>query len=172
MEHLPNETLIYIFSFITRRRDIAGVSLVSHRWNMLVFAKLYHTLYLGQQTDADLIAERILSEPEDESLDSLRISSVLRRLYIDPARYGAEGEASTFPKEVISKLVHLEHLSWTFIEPPKCRITPTFKHHCPNLRSVELKIIYGSFGGNSEFQILSAHVEPTHPYLFYRGAPL
>ncbi|KAF8607042.1 hypothetical protein BDV93DRAFT_332663 [Ceratobasidium sp. AG-I] len=150
MERLPNETLMHVFSCVSRRRDLALASLVCYNWNVLAFAYLYHTLHLGRQIDVDSIAERILSEPEDNTLNSHRISSVLRCLTIDPIRYEPGGQAQSFPKQAVSKLVHLEHLSWSFLESPQSRFMPAFRYHCPNIRSVELKMMNGDLGGQGE----------------------
>ena len=151
MEYLPNETLIHIFSFITRRRDLALVSLVCRHWNTLAFADLYCTLYLERQADVDLISKRILAKPKDKTLNSHCISSALRHLTIDPLRYTGGEPAKSFPKKAVFKLANLEHLAWTFVQSPKSHITPVFRDHCPNLRSVELKILYGDYRAHGEF---------------------
>ncbi|KAF8607038.1 hypothetical protein BDV93DRAFT_542618 [Ceratobasidium sp. AG-I] len=156
MERVPNEVLIHLFSVVTRRRDLAHVSLVCRRWNILAFADLYRTLYLGQQRHVDSIAQRIRSEFESGSSVSLHISHVLRRLIIDPARYEEdeeeEGEWSHFfSEQVISKLVHLEYLSWDAPRPPQPRTTLAFTEHCLQLRSVELKIRGFSLSEDADF---------------------
>ncbi|KAF8607044.1 hypothetical protein BDV93DRAFT_332739 [Ceratobasidium sp. AG-I] len=146
MEGIPNEALIHVFSFFTRRRELALISLVCRHWNMLAFAGLYHTLYLGRQTDVESISDRILSETENET--PLSVCRVLRRFIFDPIRYQGKGEAQSFPEEAISKLVHLEHLSWDFLEPPQSYIMLAFRDHCPDLRSLEIKVRHDIFAGD------------------------
>lgn len=138
MESIPDEVLIHIFFFITRRRELAHVSLVCRHWNTLAFAELYRTLYLMRQIDVESISERILFESEYEASASLRISTVLRCLIAGPIY--REGNPQHFSKQVISKLVHLEHLTWDDPESLQPCNMLTYKQHCPNLRSVALRI--------------------------------
>ena len=161
MERIPNEVLIHVFYFVTRKQELALISLVCRHWNMFAFACLYHTLYLGRQSDVESISERIMSETQNGAL--LSISLVLRRFIFDPIRYRGRGEARSFPEQAISKLVHLEHLSWDFLEIPESHMMPAFRDHCPNLRSVEMRVRYDVFtGDHGKRQILCARVKLAH----------
>ena len=141
---LPNEVLTNILGHLSSH-DLASASLVSKSWQILAFARLYHTVHLAVPSHLKLIAKRVLVEEHDQLYLSLRTSVrelVFTETYHD---FGDEDYISEEDLEhlsaILPKLSRLERFIWDLpFVPRDPEVIELLQTECPSLTSVHFEV--------------------------------
>ncbi|KAF8597453.1 hypothetical protein BDV93DRAFT_547913 [Ceratobasidium sp. AG-I] len=141
---LPNEVLTNILGYLNSR-CLASVSLVSKLWQVLVFARLYHTVYLAVPSHLRLLAKRV-SEEENDKIQ-LSVSNSVRKLVINEEHNKFCGENYIHEENlgdlstILPKLSRLERFVWDLSFVPRDpAVIELLQTQCPSLTSVHFEV--------------------------------